>query len=515
MHRVKAISAILIGMIGVANQASHPQISVAAQDLAVQRDSTAQPIAGAVEQIHQQYNNALRKADGNSDLQVAAELDRRKKLARLGRVHIAKLDSIKPETELTALANAFEAAGDSDKALVVTRRLLATHPGSSKGHKLNIRYRVNHASGEEALLAMETAASVVPAKEMKPLLPYWGVLGFKFANERKHQQSISCFDRYLKSRYKVAETSVEPLPVLPTILRKVREQYLQIADRPGYVGCLGKCDQSLANAAASRLAKKEEPQDEDLLWRFHHHIVNIFLTGELQKGDPLTAYGEFLEMSIQNTEWVGRRDDFPTMLQHATQMVIATSHAWKSQPQNLELSGVSLNADNDAEQSDRVVSLIRAAVSQVKKHGNSVSKLKKFSSRLSIQTWEQAAGVKDASMPDEVYVLCLARKPSAMVYRLRKQLAELALHHSVIVGAESDDERLVLNRQLKMLPKPIEMANSPFRIRVAQRPNQGDQISVAGDDVNWLVVKDQRVVGQWVGGDEEKISQIRWQLISK
>ena len=198
-------------------------------------------LSSSVARIEQEYREALRKSEGDSSRQIRAKQQYQEKLRRLGKKHFVKLESIKSEKDLSILALAFQTGEQPVQAQTVIDRLLLLHPKSRQGHTLRVRHYANHATADEALKALTHSQNVLSAEAMKPLLPYWGVLGFKFAGENRPKTSLDCLKRYLESRYEVAKTSVEPLPALPVILGEARGQYLVLGDQQGYRDCVKEC----------------------------------------------------------------------------------------------------------------------------------------------------------------------------------------------------------------------------------------------------------------------------------
>ena len=468
-------------------------------------------LSSSIAQIEQEYRDALRKNEGDSSRQIQAKQQYQEKLGQLGKKHFAKLESIKSEKDLSNLALAFEGGGQPVEAQAVVDRLLSLHPKSHQGHTLRIRHYVNHSSADEALVALTKSQDVLPAQAMKPLLPYWGVLGFKFANENRPESSIACIKRYLESRYEVAKTSVEPLPVLPVFLGKGRYQYLALGDQQGYRDCVKDC-QSRLDQMASVWKSDSKPKDERLLWQLHYHVASIFLAGELETEDPLVHFTKLVNLSLQNKDWVSQREDYPAILEHATKYVIGASHRWKNVDTEIVWPEVPKLAENESE-SDKLGVLsnhLQESIAKVQAHRQSLMKIKSHNHNLALNTSdlpENISGVLDSGC-----VICVAQTPPATLYRTRSKLSQVSRYHPVVACVNSEDQRELLAKLMRLLPKPQDKAHLPFQLQVASLPEELRDLPLPPDEVCWLMVKGGRVVDFWLGSADAKVAQIRWRL---
>ena len=476
-------------------------------------DGQANEISSAIAQIEKEYREALRKSKGDSSRQIQAKQQYQEKLRQLGKKHFAKLESIKSEEDLSNLAIAFQTGEQPVQAQTVIDRLLLLHPKSRQGHTLRVRHYANHATADEALKALTRSQNVLSAEAMKPLLPYWGVLGFKFASENRPKTSLDCLKRYLESRYEVAKTSVEPLPVLPVFLGKARGQYLVLGDQQGYRDCVKEC-QSRLDQIASEWKSDSKPKDARLLWQLHYHVASIFLAGELETKDPLEDYTKLINLSLENREWVSQRKSFPAILKHATEYAIGASHRWKDVENEIVWPEVSKQAKNEVEKNEfEVVSKqVQDAMEKVQTHRRSLLKIKKHSGDLTLNTRNLPENV--SKNLDSGCVVCLAQKPRATFNKIRFQLSEISLCYPVVACVNSEDQRKSLTKFMRRLPKPIAKADLPFQIRVISLPEELRGLAVP-EEVCWLMVKGGQVVECWLGSGDAKVAQMRWRLSNK
>ena len=471
-------------------------------------------LSASIAQIEQEYRQALQKSEGDSKRQIQAKQQYQEKLGQLGKKYFPKLESIKSEKDLSSLALAFEAGEQPVQAQTVIDRLLLLHPNSRQGHKSRVRHYANHATADEALKALTRSQNALSAQDMKPLLPYWGVLGFKFANENRPKTSLDCFKRYLKSRYEVAKASAEPLPVLPVIFGKAREQYLVLGDQQAYRDCVKEC-QSRLDQIASDWKSDSKPKDARLLWQLHYHVASIFIAGELETEDPLEDYTQLIKLSLQNKEWVSQRKDYPAILKHATEYVIGASHRWKNVDQEIVWPELSNQANNDGEPDklDRLSKQLQDAMAKVQTHRQSLLKIKKHSGDLALNKSDLPEEISKTF--DSGCVVCLAQKPPATFYKIRFKLSEISLYHPVVACANSEDQGKSLTKLMRLLPKPIDKADLPFQIQVTSLPEELRGLTLPPEEVCWLMVKDGQVVECWLGSADAKIAQMRWQLSNK
>ena len=486
-------------------------------------------IADAVTRVGLEYNEALSTAGQDSDRQIVAEQKKRQQLSRLAQHYYRQLDSIQSASELLSLATAFEAAQQPTEAQAVNDRLLSLHPDHPKGHALRIRHHINHASANQGLASLEKASEILAAQPMRPLLPYWGALGFKFARESQHKKSLSCFKRYLDSRYNLAQTSIEPLPVLHVILRKLRYQYLALGDRASYQQYLKHCRQRLNETAVAWHSKPEPDQESrqrKLVWQLYFQPIRLFLASETKAEDPMLVFRDFLQLAIDQQEFIRDRKDFPRILDEATRLVIGASHRWGRLPTEIDWPNVTSLAtpDGAVKPASTFRQLIQAAVTQVHHHSQQMNQWKSITDRLSITPnalpWKALASSKQAGC-----VVCLADDTPAVLYRIRAQLAELSLRYPVVLYARNDDQQAALAKQLRMLPKPIEKANVPFQTYVLKWPQAWKDIQLPTGEVGWLVVnhshenrnerenKNENVGGPWIDLADDKIANIHWHLL--
>ena len=470
-------------------------------------------LSSSVARIEQEYREALRKSEGDSSRQIRAKQQYQEKLRRLGKKHFVKLESIKSEKDLSILALAFQTGEQPVQAQTVIDRLLLLHPKSRQGHTLRVRHYANHATADEALKALTHSQNVLSAEAMKPLWPYWGVLGFKFAGENRPKTSLDCLKRYLESRYEVAKTSVEPLPALPVILGEARGQYLVLGDQQGYRDCVKEC-QSRLDQIASEWKSDSKPKDARLLWQLHYHVASIFLAGELETKDPLEDYTKLINLSLENREWVSQRKSFPAILKHATEYAIGASHRWKDVENEIVWPEVSKQAKNEVEKNEfEVVSKqVQDAMEKVQTHRRSLLKIKKHSGDLTLNTRNLPENV--SKNLDSGCVVCLAQKPRATFNKIRFQLSEISLCYPVVACVNSEDQRKSLTKFMRRLPKPIAKADLPFQIRVISLPEELRGLAVP-EEVCWLMVKGGQVVECWLGSGDAKVAQMRWRLSNK
>ena len=471
-------------------------------------------LSSSVARIEQEYREALRKSEGDSSRQIRAKQQYQEKLRQLGKKHFVKLESIKSEKDLSNLALAFQTVEQPVQAQTVIDRLLLLHPKSRQGHTLRVRHYANHATADEALKALTSSQNVLSAEAMKPLLPYWGVLGFKFADENRPKASLDCLKRYLESRYEVAKTSVEPLPVLPVFLGTARGQYLVLGDQQGYRDCVKEC-QSRLDQIASDWKSDSKPKDARLLWQLHYHVASIFLAGELETEDPLEDYTQLIKLSLQNKEWVSQRKDFPEILKYATEYVIGASHRWKNVDQEIVWPELSNQANNDGEPDklDRLSKQLQDAMAKVQTHRQSLLQIKKHSGDLALNKSDLPEEISKTF--DSGCVVCMAQKPPATFYKIRFKLSEISLNHPVVACVNREAQRKSLTKLMRLLPKPIDKADLPFQIQVTSLPEELRGLTLPPEEVCWLMVKDGQVVECWLGSADAKIAQMRWQLSNK
>ena len=471
-------------------------------------------ISASIAQIEQEYRQALQKSDGDSKRQIQAKQQYQEKLGQLGKKYFPKLESIKSEKDLSSLALAFEAGEQPVQAQTVIDRLLLLHPNSRQGHKSRVRHYANHATADEALKALTRSQNALSAQDMKPLLPYWGVLGFKFANENRPKTSLDCFKRYLESRYEVAKASAEPLPVLPVIFGKARDQYLVLGDQQAYRDCVKEC-QSRLDQIASDWKSDSKPKDARLVWQFHYQVLSIFLAGELENKDPLTGFTQLIELSFKNKQWASERADFLPILVHGTDYAIEASHNWKNIEADIVFSSTSKVTENSVESDKLAVfsAQIETAIAKVRAHRQSLMKIKSVARKLKFSKSELPETILKTF--DSGCMVCLAQNPLPDFFKIRSQLSQISLQHPVVACVSNEDERKSLLKLLRMLPKPIEKADLPFRIQVAVLPQELLGTELPAGEVFWLMVKDLQVVDYWLGTEESKVAQMIGELMSE
>ena len=152
-------------------------------------------------------------------------------------------------------------------------------------------------------------------------------------------------------------------------------------------------------------------------------------------------------------------------------------------------------------------------MAKVQTHRQSLLQIKKHSGDLALNTTDLPEDISKTF--DSGCVVCLAQKTPAAFYQIRSQLSKISLNQPVVACVNREAQRKSLTKLVRLLPKPIEKANLPFQIQVASLPEELRGLTLPPEEVCWLMVKDGQVVECWLGSEDAKIAQMRWQLSNK